>query len=106
MDWKPFVWGFCLLFTLSYLFATLVAESVSDWLLRNDGDENPLRKAVERHYGSFPDTLDSVLMASVHATFWSKLSEPLMTVNWYLGPFFFVYIMVMDLCVLIIITAL
>jgi hypothetical protein len=93
------------MFTLSYLFAVVVAESVSEWLLHS-GDEDPLRNTVEKHYGSFPSTLYILMLASAHGASWSEISEPLKTINWWLGPIFFFYIMVMNLAVLNIFTAL
>mmetsp|Transcript_136988 Transcript_136988/g.273229 ORF Transcript_136988/g.273229 Transcript_136988/m.273229 type:complete len:647 (+) Transcript_136988:121-2061(+) len=106
MEWKPFLWGFCMMFSISYLFAVLVAQSVSDWLLHNDGADDHMRKTVERYYGTFPSTLYIILLASAHGASWGDISEPLENVNWWLGPVFFAYIIVMNLNALHLITAL
>jgi len=91
--------------TLSYLFAVVVADSVSGWLLYSAADD-PLREVVERRFGTFPGTMYTIFLASAHGLSWSEILAPIETVNWWLPPVFFAYIVVMNLNALNIITAL
>jgi hypothetical protein len=92
--------------TLSYLFAMVVAESLSACLYHGSGVDGPLRETMEKYFDSFPRTLTTILLASAHGILWRDISDLLEHVNWWLGPLFYAYILVMNLGTLNLISAL
>eukprot|EP00419_Tripos_fusus_P018172 CAMPEP_0172761574 /NCGR_PEP_ID=MMETSP1074-20121228/171834_1 /TAXON_ID=2916 /ORGANISM="Ceratium fusus, Strain PA161109" /LENGTH=89 /DNA_ID=CAMNT_0013595815 /DNA_START=8 /DNA_END=273 /DNA_ORIENTATION=+ len=61
---------------------------------------------MEKYFDNFPRTFITILLASAHGILWGDIFDLLEHVNWWLGPLFYGYILVMNLGTLNLISAL